>query len=585
MNLQRRFSLKTQIALILLAIPFCVYVPVNAQQAGQIVSDHFWDVYITPEGDAEVNYQLQLNNQSEELIDQLTGFVPYPGATLFQLTGNVADNVMSTEPTADGVNWRIKMQNSVVWPGGSREFNFSFRIPQVLKHYWGYTQLHLPIMQTDYTLASWRLRIANKANRAEELMYVSSFNTSGDQDYLELFPKKDLVVVWGSSINLLMEHKITVQPTEGMSSLVNMLPMRLWQVVDYLELDAKQVDFYQDAHNNTWASLDAGKDIRYVAQIQLTGSSGPELDPDINKFYRELVQNKQPIINNEIDFSRIGDIVSSSALTPKLTQLGFAIAMRDELISRGHSAEIVYGYLLAPFVPTLDRNTPRIWVEADIEGQRVNFDPYLEALSDYNFLNFDSRTRLVVGTWDQNQPLDSLLGLMGNSPSQLDVAGIGELAEWSPIPPGNWESSLIAPEFAYSGEPFSLQLKLVNSTSKFIALTNLDLNGSQISLNQSLPFGFIPTAAPITVSGFQLASVRESDFLFQGQKDYTLTITTDNLPDNIRIARTAVSLFQDTKLLVGALVLVLIVCIALTGVLIKQLRIWRRMRLYVSINT
>ncbi len=602
-----------------------VTAPVSAQ--GGLEGNHTIRLNLESDGKAQVVHKIELINNTTRVIqayDLSLPFTKVKDLKVFRGSERISYRVLP------GGFQRVSLANKPLFPQRKATLQFEYQLDNQLSNENGLLSFYLPSFRPGEKLAGYSAIIRYPAN-FPALSYISDPTAITDEPNKLTFSKNTHVkLVWGTEwgVALTGDTSDVVINDTATPKLINLIPDLPGQEAIYGNLTAEEI--YYEQNGNVWANAanpfefdvaitrnpllnDQNTSLPYYEYVnypipedimektQGTGSKREKLEI----VYNYLVNNARVDFEHLESTDQLLNLEERVSLLSqnKFNSLEIAYIFSGYLSNLDIEHRIDYGYFYGVNWPEFNEQMPHVWVEVDIDGETLVYDPFLDKATGMSFAGVSDVGRVRFGIWDPTQTADVLLGLAGPGirlrPEVADDVVIASSSDTQlgvhPITLG-----IEAPQSMNSIQQYTVTVKLQNNTTTIIPLAqifwdDIDFSDAALNLDDRLKKALPPLGSlELELSGVALNKLFKDGYVehrvtivprkLAGESNVAGVASTGELPySGIQLQRVSdgyrILYVMDLQILVAAFLFILL---AIVGVVVLWYRWETRQRLVKS---
>lgn len=527
---------------------------VNADTNFEIL-DYSFSIVLDESGTGHFEHTLELHNLNSNLVGGYDLTLPYAGVT--GVTADREGNEVALAQTEIDKTTKLELNfsNAAIMPNETGKITLRFTVPNLFKTKFNIKYFYLPkiiysfeVPQVDYKLSY------PEVLDIPTYIYGSEVRVNED-GRLEASSPGALLVVWGEHPNygFTTEYKIRNSNTVKSDTLVN-LASHTKQDVYYVNVPKLELGLVDDLGNN-WGvlKLDAGEEMKINIEGYSTYQDSLSEDDDFanygwtinedDNFGKELAElvrtendrytmlrevntflltSLEPYANEKTNLDELNNIWTRAGTSSKFNAFEYCYFVIAAAEASGLQGRIAYGYLTIDDIfydETL--RLPHVWCEIKVGEDVMLLDPFLEDVTKLSFFNRKPIDRIRFGAWHNSQSYNTLLGILVNA-KDTQLLRIGE-ARTNETGLGSFDVSINFPANVISGDFYSGDVIISNTTNKFTELTAFKLNNEDIA--SVVNYGSLKIAlAPLNSNYFKISNLNEGNIFYQGRKKMELLL-------------------------------------------------------------
>lgn len=543
-------------------------------------ADHRIDVQLMADRSAVISTETVITNNDDagRVLNTWTVTFPFNNVNNYTVTYNDIPAEFFWNNLGHAHELTVRLGGQSIKPGTVGVFKVNFTTTDAVTQSGNYKLFEFPEQTFDYTVASSSINISYPPEWGNQLFSNAEVNAAASR--LTTSRSGGVFVYWLPEI---VELRVVQAMSVGDApTAVNLIPTLPGQRVAYPEISGLAAAGV-DTWGNIWGVSNAA-DVSLAADVQLVPTtSAASVDakcqlvawPD-DQFHQastaELISEASGFllatytlpVSEGMDFQ-----FSPEQLRLKweqkqvLTPAERICAISSLLSTREIPHALSYGYYALPGGKFYQFATPTYWLEVEAGEGRLIFDPQFEqdyGSSGAGISHVPDQARLLMGYWHPDN-------LYARNFSEIPAPKLTS----NPFPglSGSVELDLAAPRLTYSGEFYSVPLRIHSKANHIVPIERLLVNGQDYT-NQAVNLapGLRKALLPETTTDLVLEYLREPNFLFAGEKELQVELSLATEVSPLVTAADRTRFIVDTGLLAalaGGSVLVTLILLITFG--------------------
>jgi hypothetical protein len=526
---------------------------VNTKAQDFITTTHNVEIKINEDSSATFIIDLNLkNNDILELIGGYNYIIPVQNIELSSVTLDAQPLSYNSTNIAGGIfsNLDISFADKPIKPGEQKNLKIQFNSKDFLKKK---NSISFFKLEKSKDLID-SLVISYPSILGDPSLIVSSNNTLqvGDNNYKKILINnpKSIIAIWGDNYSYDFKTNFTItntseRATQGIIGLISDQPNQEVAYKTVANSEFGVVDNFQNYYSymkiEPKSQKVAGFEVKFRKKLGNINLNNLEYNlgfPENNNLLESIIDyvnryedveskiravndylliNYQPDNDEKLDYKNIDDQWESLERKEKLESFDYCYIITAYAEYLNLEAQINFGYVLIP--GEISILAPHFWCYVDFGEKTILIDPYLEAMTNYDYYGLKNDfDRVTFGIWHPSQRHNDALGLLSKAkPSQkIELIDIKELKTTDNLIDFSME---VDSGTVYSGFPHTYDFKFTNNSSQFIPLKSLYFDNknysNKLNLLQDLKIALLPGQ----VNNISLSSLRTNNIFESRQRN------------------------------------------------------------------
>lgn len=531
------------------------------------IRDYTFTIVLDENGTGNFVHTLELHNLNSNLVGGYDLTLPYAGVTGVSADREGAEVALTQTELDKTTKLELNFNNAAIMPNATGKVTLRFSVPNLFKTKYNIKYFYLPKIINSFAVP----QVVYKLSYPEVLdlpTYIYGSEVKVNEDgHLEASSAGALLVVWGEhpSYGFTTEYKIRNSNTVKSETLVN-LASHARQDVRYVNVPKFELGLVDDFGNN-WGVLKL--DPEDEMKINIEGSStyqeslgedhdfsdygwaidegdsfGKQLaelvrnENDNYSMLREvnsyLIANLEPYANEKTNLDEVSKLWTRAGTSSKFNAFEYCYFVIAAAESVGLQGRVAYGYLTIDDIFYDEAlRLPHVWCELKVGEDVMLLDPFLEDVTKLSLFNKKPIDRIRFGAWHSSQAYNTLLGILVNT-KDTQLLRIGE-ARSSENVNSDFDTTLNFPASVISGDFYSGEVIVSNTSDKFVEIASFKLNNDEIT--SVINYGALKIAlAPLNTNYFKISNLNEGNIFYHGRKKMELVLELGDAK-NSRIAK------------------------------------------------